>query len=120
VKLLAASGSIAARKTDVFAAVETLAAELPLEEIPDLVGQLARAQAVTALRLSQAASGSKTEPDRPLLTVEELAAKLRISEQNVYARAKTDLRSAAVDVGSGQLRFDADRINRFVEARRRS
>lgn len=43
-----------------------------------------------------------------------------ISEASVYARAKTDPRAAAVDVGPGQLRFDGGKLDRFIEARRRA
>lgn len=57
---------------------------------------------------------------RPLLTVEQVASLLGgISEAQVYRMAKGALRSAAVDVGEGTLRFDPERIERFVEARRR-
>jgi hypothetical protein len=50
---------------------------------------------------------------------EQVADRLQVSEAQVYRFAKTALRSAAVEVGPGTLRFDPDRLARFIEARRR-
>ncbi len=101
-----------------FAAVIALAEQTPVEALPELVGRLAQAQALAALRLATATRQTE-RVENSLLTVEEVAGLLRISEANVYARAKTDLRGAAVDVGAGQLRFDRARVHRFIDARRR-
>lgn len=103
-----------------FAAVVGLVETAPLDLLPELVGRLAQAQALAALRLASGARQEPTGRGEALLTVEEVAALLRVSEANVYSRAKTDLRASAVDVGPGQLRFDARRISRFVESRRRA
>ncbi len=99
--------------------VISLAEQIPLEELPEFVGVLAHAQSLATLRLM--GQGGQTNPpaSASLLTAEEVATALRISEANVYARAKTDLKAAAVDVGPGQLRFDRDSIDRFINARRR-
>lgn len=95
-----------------------LAAELPLEDLPELFAGLERARWVAQLRVGGGTAGQAITV-RPLLTADQVGERLGISEPNVYRRAKTDLRHAAVEVGPGQLRFDADAIERFIEARRR-
>jgi Helix-turn-helix domain len=99
--------------------VIALAEQIPLEELPEFVGALAQAQSLATLRLMGQGSQANPPASASLLTAEEVATALRISEANVYARAKTDLKAAAVDVGPGQLRFDRDSIGRFINARRR-
>ncbi len=54
-----------------------------------------------------------------LLTAEQARVGFKVSEAQVYRLAKTALRSAAVEVGPGTLRFDPDRLARFIEVRRR-
>jgi hypothetical protein len=105
---------------EILAGVGVLLEELPPAELEEFVGELARAQAIASLRVLRAPLSRPSDPAPRLLTVEDVAAMFRISEANVYARAKTDLRVAAVDVGPGQLRFDAGKLERFIEARRRS
>ena len=103
-----------------FTDVVALAEQTPLSALLELIGRLAHAQAVATLRLTSAGCQQPSAGVRPLLTVVEVAARLRVSEANVYARAKTDLRSATVELGPGQLRFDSERLSRFVETRRRA
>ena len=100
----------------VIAEVGRLAAELPLDELPELFAGLERSRWIAQLRVGSRAALPSPQRRR-LLTVAEVAELLRISETNVYQRAKTDLRSAALNVGPGQLRFDADRVDRFLAAR---
>jgi predicted DNA-binding transcriptional regulator AlpA len=113
------SPDLIARKAEVYAGLSALAQELPLEDLSELVGELARAQAIASLRYSGSEDRQK-RTEGGLLTVEQVAARLGgISEAQVYRLAKTGLRSAAVDVGEGTLRFDPARVDRFIEARRR-
>jgi len=114
------SPDLSARKAEVYAALVALAEELPLEDLPELTGELARTQAIASLRYSNSRSREK-RAEGGLLTVEQVAARLGgISEAQVYRLAKTGLRAAAVDVGEGTLRFDPARIDKFIEARRRA
>jgi len=121
VRSVPAPGSdLVARKAEVYTDLSALAQELPLEDLPELAGELARAQAVASLRYSRSGVLQK-HAEGGLLTVEQVAARLGgISEAQVYRLAKTGLRSAAVDVGEGTLRFDPARVDRFIEARRRA
>jgi hypothetical protein len=101
----------------VYADLLRLAGEIAVEEIPGFFAELERAGWTARLRLQAPAALSGS---RPLLTVEETARLLGgISEAQVYRMAKGALRSAAINVGEGTLRFDAERMDRFIDARRR-
>lgn len=101
------------------ASVLSMAQEMPVEALPALIGRLAEAQALAALRLGSAGRQEPPPAVETLMTAEEVAAMLRISLANVYARARRDLRPAAVEIGPGQLRFDRESLRRLVNARRR-
>jgi len=108
-----------ARQAALLADLERLAGELLVEDLPDFLGGLERARWVARVRLV-AAPSERLSGHEPLLTVEQLAAWLGVSESQVYRMAKTTLRPAAVDVGGGTLRFDPGQVKRFLEARRRA
>lgn len=106
------------------AAIEQAARAGALEDLPAIAalmaGAAARVDRDISLRLAAAARTVPAAILRPLLTVPDVSRLLRISPGEVYRRAKTDLKPATVDVGPGQLRFDAGKVERFIEARRRS
>lgn len=101
----------------VYAGLLRLAEEIPVEALPGFFAELERASWTARLRLHVPAAANGPHS---LLTVEETAQVLGgISDAQIYRMAKGVLRSAAVDVGEGTLRFDQERIERFIEARRR-
>ncbi len=116
VQLSAAEG-IDARLASLLRELEAIAGEVPIESLPSFFGGLERARWVAQLRISTAPLSGRTA--EPLLTVEQLCARFGVSKAQVYRLAKTHLRSAVVEVGEGTLRFDPDRLERFIEARRR-
>jgi hypothetical protein len=115
--LASVSSARSADAAAVYAGLARLAEAIPSEDLPGFFGELERARWTAQLRLQAAASPGSP---RPLLTVEEISRLLGgVSEAQVYRMAKGALRSAAVDVGEGTLRFDPGRVDRFIEARRR-
>lgn len=107
----------AADAAAVYAGLLRLAEEIATENPPDFFAELERARWTAQLRLQVPATLSGP---RPLLTVGETSRLLGgISEAQVYRMAKGALRSAAVEVGEGTLRFDPQGVERFIEARRR-
>ncbi len=87
-------------------------------ELPEFLADVERAKWTVQLRLATVSPPATAERE-PLLTAEQAAGRLQVSEGLVYRLAKTALRSAAVEVGPGTLRFDPDRLARFIEGRRR-
>jgi predicted DNA-binding transcriptional regulator AlpA len=103
------------------ATIEQAVQECSLPELPELVSQVAataaRVACLTTLRLAgSTADKTPAQPER-LLTAAEVADVLRISESELYRRAKTDLKSASVVLGPGSLRFDPERVRRFIRSR---
>jgi hypothetical protein len=86
--------------------------------LPEFLAEVERAKWTARLRIA-AARPPATGWREPLLTAEQVAGRLQVSEAQVYRLAKTALRSAAVEVGPGTLRFDPDRLARFIGSRRR-
>lgn len=78
---------------------------------------LERARWTAQARFLRPAADSGALP--PLLTAEQVAEVLGVSVEQIYRLAKRQLRSAAVEVGEGTLRFDPARVARFIEVRRR-
>lgn len=116
-KPLAVVSGTSADLAAVYAGLLRLADEIPVEDLPGFFAELERARWTAQLRLQAPATQSGP---RPLLSVEETARLLGgISEAQVYRMAKGALRAAAVEVGEGTLRFDPERVGRFIEARRR-
>src|SRR5688572_11385060 len=106
--LAAVSSTGSAQAAAVYAGLLRLADEIPVESLAGFFAELERARWTAQLRLQSAAAVSGP---RPLLTVEETSRLLGgISEAQVYRMAKAALRSAAIDVGEGTLRFDADKV----------
>jgi predicted DNA-binding transcriptional regulator AlpA len=100
--------------------LHALAEQIPLEQAHVLAAALADADVVLRLRISgRAAQEVPPAPPSGLLTADVVASRLSISRANVYRRAKGDLRHAVVEVGPGQVRFDAAEIERFIRSRRR-
>jgi hypothetical protein len=54
-----------------------------------------------------------------LLDAKATAAMLGVDVVTIYRMARTSLRSAAVQLAEGTLRFDEDRLRSFIESRRR-
>jgi uncharacterized protein with von Willebrand factor type A (vWA) domain len=107
-----------ASREQLYAALRDLADDVSAGELPEFLAEIERARWTAKLRIAAAASPA-AERREPLLTAEEVAGRLQVSEAQVYRLAKTALRSAAVEVGVGTLRFDPDRLARFIDSRRR-
>lgn len=113
-------------RDEVVARLEELVRDLPVESLPDLAGDLERVSWKAKLRIQvvqvapQAAPGpSRAAQEGGLLTAQDVAMRLSISASSVYRMAKAELAAVAVQVGPGQLRFDAARLERFLSSRRR-
>lgn len=104
----------------VYSALLRLAEEVPPGDLPSFFAELERARWTAQLRNEALlrAAPEKRDPRR-LLTAEELAETLRVSTGQIYRMAKGALRSAAVEVAEGTLRFDSERVARFLESRLR-
>jgi len=117
-RLVAVSSTATPDPATVYAGLAHLAETIASEDLPGFFAELERARWTARLRLQTPAT--TTNGPRPLLTVEETSRLLGgISEAQVYRMAKAALRSAAVEVGEGTLRFDPAQVERFIEARRR-
>jgi predicted DNA-binding transcriptional regulator AlpA len=102
---------------DPLAAIERTIETSELAALPALAAALAGLSARLALRLAgNTAARPPAGPER-LLTVAETAEILRISEGSIYARAKRDLKHAAVQLGPGTVRFSAAGIEKFIRSR---
>jgi hypothetical protein len=107
------------RREQLYAALRDLAAEVSAGDLPEFLAEVERAKWTARLRIA-AVRLPATGGREPLLTVEQVAGRLQVSEAQVYRLAKTALRSAAVEIGPGTLRFDPDRLARFIDSRRRN
>jgi predicted DNA-binding transcriptional regulator AlpA len=105
-------------REQVYAALRNLAAEMSAGDLPEFLAEIERAKWSALLRI-EAVRPPAAGRREPLLTAEQVAGRLQVSEAQVYRLAKTALRPAAVEIGPGTLRFDPDRLARFIEARRR-
>jgi hypothetical protein len=115
--LTAVSSAESVDAAAVYAGLARLAESIAAEDLPGFFAEIERARWTARLRLQAQATQNKP---RVLLTVEETSRLLGgVSEGHVYRMAKGPLRSAAVEVGEGTLRFDPERVERFIEARRR-
>ena len=90
----------------------------PPDALPDLVGELARAQAVATLRLHEnGASSAPANPVRSLdryLTAEELANRLNLSPKWCYDHADE---LGAVRLSGRAVRFPEMAVSRYIAAR---
>jgi hypothetical protein len=86
--------------------------------LPDLVGELARAQALVTARLltpDPTANGRKTPPQiGQYLTADELAAKLKVKPKWCYEHSDE---LGAAKLSNGCVRFPARAVMRFIQAR---
>lgn len=110
---------------DVFRSVEAVIADADRDELPVMIGDLARLQAIATARLA-APNGRGPEletepdikPDRPerLLDVHEAAERLGVSERWLYDRS--DTLPFVRRLGARTLRFSAAGIERWLATRR--
>lgn len=90
----------------------------PREGLPDLAGELARAQATLISRLTAPRANGARPPSPAVerfLTAEELADKLSLDRKWCYAHA-TEL--GAVRLSNGCVRFPEKAILRFLATRK--
>jgi hypothetical protein len=119
-RALAAASSDPRESEQTYLRLLALARELPYEELSGFFAEVERARSTALLRVaSRREETTRVSGLKPLLTAETLGAVLGVSEAQIYRLAKGVLRSAAIEVGEGTLRFDPDRIERFIEVRRR-
>jgi len=92
--------------------------EVPADELPNVIGELARAQAVAQLRLSAPRSRGKAPtppaPDRQL-TATEAAERLRMSAK--WVRRYGDQLGAS-HLSPRAVRYSERAIQRYLEAKR--
>ena len=119
-RALPSADNLGARRDELLRALEALASEMPVESLPDLFAGLTRVSWTARLRLQAPPAASEPSTRRGLMTADQAAEYLAISRSDVYRRSKADLRSATVEMGPGQLRFDPEALDRIVRARRRS
>ncbi len=119
-RVLPSPDDLGARRDDLLRGLEALVAELPTGSLPELFAGLERVRWTAKLRLQAPPPAGEPSLRRGLMTAEQAAEYLAISRSDVYRRSKRDLRSAAVEMGPGQLRFDPEALDRIVRARRRS
>lgn len=103
------AGQVATR----LAELERELAQAPSEQLPDLLGELARLQALGLARL--AANGQRriaNEPDE-LLTAKQAATRLGVSEDFLYRAKELPFR---VQLGR-RVRFSARGIGRYIRLR---
>lgn len=98
--------------------LQALVNETPVEHVPEVVGELARAQARLAARLLETATnGRKAEAsaiDRHL-TAQEVAKLLGVGQKWCYEH-RVDL--GGVRLSNGCVRFPEKAVRRFLTARR--
>jgi Helix-turn-helix domain len=88
--------------------------DLAADEIPLVVGELARLDAVLRLRLASPAPPEGTAPADRLLTPEEVAERLKQKPSWVYAH-RNDL--PIVTLGGRTLRFSERRLEAYLRRR---
>ncbi len=90
--------------------------ECPPDALPDLLGELARAQALAQVRLQPPTTNGPRPPEvGEYLTADELAAKLRVRPKWCYEHAD-DL--GAVRLSTGCVRFPVRAVMRLIQARK--
>jgi helix-turn-helix protein len=117
---LPSADDLEARRDELLRGLEVLAGGLPTGSLPDLFAGLERVRWAARLRLQAPSAASEPPPRRELMTADQAAEYLAISRSDVYRRSRTDLRSTAVQMGPGQLRFEPEALDRIIRARRRS
>jgi hypothetical protein len=85
------------------------------ESIPALIAQLAAAQSLLAVQLVDARSERRADSGR-LLTVEDAAEKLGVSQDWLYRRAAS-LGYLLPYVLAGHFRFTEDGLDRWIRSR---
>lgn len=119
--LVAGAGTLSVM-AESFASLERVARECSVEDLPELAGQVAgwaaRVDRLISFRIAVAGRSAAADAAlEPLLTVPEVAKLLRISEGEVYRRAKTDLKPSTTELGPGSLRWSPERLRQFIDAR---
>lgn len=93
---------------------------VPDDELADLVGELARLEALARVRLSHdiapPGAGERAAPEDRYLKAEDVADRLRVSKQWVHGH-RTEL--GGVKLSEGCLRFRERDVERYLDARRR-
>ncbi len=102
------------RVSELLGEVESAGRELAPEQLAEVLGMLARLEALLLIRLKgSAGAAGDAVPDR-LLTAEEAAARLALSPDTLYRKAKR--LPFTVRLGH-QVRFSAAGIERFIRSR---
>ena len=95
--------------------LEVLVAAVPERELPDLVGELARAQALAQVRLQPPQRNGRKPPEiGEYLTADELAAKLKVKPKWCYEHSDE---LGAVKLSNGCVRFPVRAVMRSIQAR---
>ena len=95
--------------------LRSLIEEVELNEIPDLLGELARMQAVVQMRLQPARQNGAAPKLDQYLTVEEVAHRLSVGTKWVYDHAD---QLGAVHLSTRAVRFPERAVQRYLSAQR--
>lgn len=98
-------------RADLWAILE----EISVSEIPDVLGELARAQAVAQLRLQPPAQNGTASKLDQHLTVDEVADRLSVGTKWVYDHAD---QLGAVHLSTRAVRFPERAVQRYLAAHR--
>lgn len=100
--------------TDWRAELEAITAQVPEAELPDLIGELARADAIARARLNPPCENGRPQASDPAmyLTAEEVAKRLHVSAKWVYAH-QSEL--GVVRLGAA-IRFPERALERYLTA----
>ncbi len=89
--------------------------EIPPSEIPDVLGELARATVVVQLRLQQPTQNGTAPKFDQYLTVEEVADRLKVGTKWVYEHAD---QLGGVHLSTRAVRFPQRAVQRYLAAHR--
>ena len=95
--------------------LRSLIDEVEVHEIPDVLGELARMQAIVQKRLQPPTRNGTTPKLDQYLTVEEVAERLSIGTKWVYDHAD---QLGAVHLSTRAVRFPERAVQRYLTARR--
>lgn len=84
-----------------------------LDDLPGIIGELARLKALAELRLCSPARAQPETAD-VLLTADEAAARLKVPRSHLYRMKDCPFR---VRVSAGRVRFSEKKLSAFIERR---
>ena len=102
--------------TPIASLLEQSLVETPIKDLPAFLGMLATVQARAQLKMLHSKKSEPSPQEDRLLTVVEASDKLGMTKDYLYRHARTF--PFSVRVGSKQLRFSLNGIERYIKERR--